>query len=528
MRADMPQAKQWGRLPMPGKRAFVTMDLAIAIAVSVFLIDLLTKLHGAIAVLYIVVPLLVATAYSERVVVGSGIVCAALATIAFLSQHYGEDLGSAYTRFGVSIAALLVTTYLAFRQKRISADLERSERRYRTIFHAAGFAAWESNWSQLRRSLLASLDGYAGDKEAWLAAHPKEVRRAVSKSMLQEVNQAAIKLFEASSAEQLVSKSVIMRYPPGQAFARMFAELLDGKEVAEAEAQARTVNGRRLDIVMRVTLAQEGEPWSRALITAFDETERKEAREKLEQISADLAHAGRISMVGQLTASIAHEVNQPLTAIVAYGKSAKRWLDREQPDLAETEQCLDKIVANGTRAADVIARIRSLVRKAPINAEAVDLGQLIDETVMLVLDEAKAANVWIDCGGRAGVRTVWADRVQIQQVFANLLLNSIQAMQGVHDRDRRIIVTTRNHVDSMVQIEVADNGSGIANPSQLFTPFVTTKAGGMGMGLSISRSIVEAQGGRMEARNNPDHGATFSFLLPSEAAVEQEQMQTSV
>src|SRR4030095_15928982 len=184
--------------------------------------------------------------------------------------------------------------------------------------------------------------------------------------------------------DELVSKSIILRYPTSPGAARMFAELLDGKEVVEVEVPARTMKGRRLDIILRVSLPLEGEPWSRALITAFDETERKEARSKLEQISADLAHAGRVSMVGQLTASIAHEVNQPLTAIVAYGKSYKRWLSREEPNLQETEQCLDKIVANGTRAADVIARIRSLVRKAPINPEPIDLSALIDETVLLV------------------------------------------------------------------------------------------------------------------------------------------------
>jgi signal transduction histidine kinase len=134
-----------------------------------------------------------------------------------------------------------------------------------------------------------------------------------------------------------------------------------------------------------------------------------------------------------------------------------------------------------------------------------------------VLDEAKAANVWIACGGRADVRHVWVDRVQIQQVFANLLLNGIQAMQGINDRNREIIITTSNSDDGMVRVDVSDNGTGIEDPSKLFTPFVTTKEGGMGMGLSISRSIVEAQGGSIEARNNPDFGATFSFSLPTEA-----------
>ena len=145
----MPHATQWEWLQIPARRrAFVTMDLAIAIALAVFLVDLLTNLHGAIAVLYIAVPLVVATTYSERIVVASGIACAVLATIAFLSQHLGEEVDSAYTRFGVSLSALAVTTYLAFRQKRTAAELERSERRYRTIFHAAGFAAWESDWAE--------------------------------------------------------------------------------------------------------------------------------------------------------------------------------------------------------------------------------------------------------------------------------------------------------------------------------------------------------------------------------------------
>jgi signal transduction histidine kinase len=510
---------------MRSRQAFVTMDVAIAVTTSVFVIDLMTDLQGAIAVLYIAVPLILASVYSERVVIAGAVTCGALATIAFFSQHMSVGDDSADARFGVSIAALAVTTFLAVRQKRSAAELERSERKFRAIFDDAGFGAWESDWTQLHQYLLGVTSGVSEDLETWFLRHPEVVREATSRAVIRNINQAAIRLVEASSGSDLVGTSITRVHAPTfdgaeQGIGRIYAGLLGGKDIVESEVSYRTMKGSRVDIILRVAIVGYGEPWSSVLLMAFDETERREARANLEQASADLAHAERISTLGQLTASVAHEVSQPLAAIVAYAGSGIRWLRREKPDLREVAESLEKIIANGSRAADVIGRIRSLVRKAPAMMEPVDLPKLIDETIALVAHNARASGALIFRAQERGVRMAWADRVQVQQVLVNLLLNGIQAMQSVDDRVRQLTVKLESGENGMVQIEVRDTGTGIAELSEVFAPFFTTRRDGMGMGLSISRSIVEAHGGVIHACNNQDFGATFSFSLRSAEAAE--------
>jgi two-component system sensor kinase FixL len=237
----MPQLKQAEWLEMVRRRgAFVTMDVAIAVTAAVFMVDLLSNLQGAIAVLYIAVPLILASAYSERVVLAAAIGCGALTTIAFLSQHLRDGDDSAYTRFGVGIAALAVTTLLALRQRRSAAELERSERKFRAIFDKAGFGAWESDWSQLHQYILDATSGVSEDLETWLPRHPEVVREAASRAIIRNINQAAIKLIEASSADDLVGTNTTR--VDGRTFdgaepgiGRIIAGLLRGNDIVESE-----------------------------------------------------------------------------------------------------------------------------------------------------------------------------------------------------------------------------------------------------------------------------------------------------
>jgi C4-dicarboxylate-specific signal transduction histidine kinase len=253
-------------------------------------------------------------------------------------------------------------------------------------------------------------------------------------------------------------------------------------------------------------------------LTAFDETERKEARVRLEQAWADLAHAARVSMLGQLAASVAHEVSQPLAAIVNHAGSGRQWLRRDEPNTEEGVESFDRILESGRRAADVISRMRALVRKAPATVEPVDLPKLVEETVALVAHDARAAGVIILRDEERPIPMVWADRVQVQQVLVNLMLNGIQAMRPVRDRERQLTIKLERSESDMLSVQVRDTGIGLADTLEVFTPFFTTRSEGMGMGLSISRSIIEAHGGAIHASNNRDFGATFSFSLPTEPA----------
>jgi C4-dicarboxylate-specific signal transduction histidine kinase len=244
------------------------------------------------------------------------------------------------------------------------------------------------------------------------------------------------------------------------------------------------------------------------------------SRIRLEQASAQLVHAARISTLGQLTASIAHEVNQPLAAIINYAKSGKRWLSRDVPDVAEVANCLDHIVTSGSRAADVISRVRALARRGEQQVQALDLAKLAEESMALVYAEARAARVTMLFSRGDSVPPVRGDRVQIQQVIVNLLMNALQAMRDGESGFRELRIRVESGVPGTVRLAVGDTGPGIDGEiARIFEPFYTTRADGMGMGLSICRSIIEAQGGHIEAANNPDIGATVAFTLPAHTSV---------
>jgi PAS domain S-box-containing protein len=253
--------------------------------------------------------------------------------------------------------------------------------------------------------------------------------------------------------------------------------------------------------------------------TTVDITERKRAeaeRDKLRELEAELAHINRVSMMGELAASIAHEVNQPLTGIVSNGSACLRLLAGDAPDLDEAREAVRDIVRDGKRAGEVIARIRALTKRTTPPHEKLDLNEPIREVLALVGDEAKKNGVTIRTGLAEGVFPVLGDRVQLQQVVLNLVMNAIEAMSGVDERARELAITTCNMDVDQVLVSVEDSGPGL-DPnaaSKVFAPFYTTKPGGMGMGLSISRSILQNHGGRLWATPNRGRGTVFQFTLP--------------
>jgi PAS domain S-box-containing protein len=255
------------------------------------------------------------------------------------------------------------------------------------------------------------------------------------------------------------------------------------------------------------------------LALALDITDRKRAegeRERLLQLEADLAHINRVSTIGELAASIAHEVNQPLAGVVSNGSACLRWLAREVPNVEEAREGLHRIVRDGKRAGKVIARIRALTRRAEMPREKLDLNDTMREVLALVGDEAKGKSVIIRTRFAEDLSPVSGDRVQLQQVVLNLVMNGIEAMSSVEDRPRELIISTWNVDADRVQVSVEDSGIGI-DPQKLdkiFDSFYTTKPSGMGMGLSISRSILQAHGGRLWATRKDGPGASFHFSLP--------------
>jgi C4-dicarboxylate-specific signal transduction histidine kinase len=252
----------------------------------------------------------------------------------------------------------------------------------------------------------------------------------------------------------------------------------------------------------------------------MDITAAKQAEEALQELQASLAHVMRVTALGELTASIAHEVNQPLAAIVTYGDAGLRWLDREVPQLDEVRSAVERMIDCAKLAGEVIARLRALSRKTAPEIVSLDINEVINEVLSLIRREISNHQVSVRLDLAASLPPIFGDRVQLQQVILNLLVNGIQAMAVVSDRPRELLIRSQADNTGQILVEVGDSGIGIdpAHADQLFNAFFTTKADGMGMGLSICRSIIEAHGGRIWASPNASPGTTFQFTLPAHRA----------
>jgi C4-dicarboxylate-specific signal transduction histidine kinase len=247
--------------------------------------------------------------------------------------------------------------------------------------------------------------------------------------------------------------------------------------------------------------------------------DRKRAEETLRDVQAELARAARLTTMGELAASIAHEINQPLAAIVSSASAGLRWLDRGTPDLGEARDALLHIVSDGKRAGDVIHTLRALVKKSRPQLTALNVDDTVREVLALAQGEARRLGVALRTDLTVGDRSVIGDRVQLQQVLLNLILNGIEAMRDVGGRENELTVSSSLVEPSSVLVSVEDSGSGVdkAIAQRIFEPFVTTKPDGLGMGLSICRSIIDAHGGRLWASPRVPHGTVFHFTVPTGA-----------
>ena len=280
-------------------------------------------------------------------------------------------------------------------------------------------------------------------------------------------------------------------------------------------------DGSRVPVLVGATSFNEtGSP---GVSFVLDLTERKQAEQALHQAQAELTHLTRVMTMGELTASIAHEINQPIAALTTNASACLRWLARQPPDLEEARACLHRMIRDSDRAGDVISRVRSLVKKSPPVTARLGLNDAIQEVLALVEPEARRHSVLIRTELAAGLPLVCGDRVQLQQVILNLVMNGIEAMKDVAVRPRELWVRSHVHEAGMVVVAVQDTGIGLAeeNLERVFEAFYTTKSEGMGMGLSISRSIIDAHGGQLWPSANDGHGVTFQFTLPTEDVHEE-------
>jgi two-component system sensor kinase FixL len=357
---------------------------------------------------------------------------------------------------------------------------------------------------------------------------PRQVLEAAPNAMIM-VNQdgritlvnAAVEMVFGYAREELIGSAIEILVPervrphhPGDR-AHYFADPSVRMMGAGRELYGRRKDGSAVPVEIGLTPIQTPEGLF-VLASVIDITARKAAELEAERHRAELAHVERISTMGQLATSLAHELNQPLTAILANAQTAQEWLARPSPDLAEIRETVDDIIAEDIRASEVIRRMRGLIQKGELRSDAVDLNELARDVTRLAANAALLRGASIECDLSSALPTVRGDVVQFQQVLLNLLVNGLHAVAEQPIPRRRVIVRTAGR-DGGVEVSVQDRGKGIAESDlqQVFAPFYSTKGEGLGVGLSISRSIVETYGGRIWAENDPDGGAIFRIRLPA-------------
>ncbi|WP_380874816.1 PAS domain-containing sensor histidine kinase [Sphingomonas sp. DBB INV C78] len=397
-------------------------------------------------------------------------------------------------------------------------DLRRSEYRYRNMFQAMAVSFWELDFSAVKQMVAEWSQPGEPDLAAFFASSPDAVRRAMARTRIIDVNDKTLRMFCAKSREEL--GDTVERFWPVESeavFAASGIAAMAGRPTFEAQTRMLTLDGREIDVMFTWSFPP---PWmghDNVLVGIIDISARMRAQEELQRVQGELAHAARVATLGELAASIAHEVNQPLAAIVNFGEAAKRWMGRPEPDMGEANAAIERMIADSRRASDIIGRIRGMATKSVPKPTLFHPCEAVKEAVQIVRHDMQNRGVALSIAEVEAVPRVRADRIQIQQVAVNLIVNAVQAMAQVPEERRAIAIRTQLTADDMVRIEVQDSGPGIdaAVADRLFTAFSSTKETGMGMGLSISRSIVEAHGGTISGCSNTDGpGATFAFTLP--------------
>lgn len=421
---------------------------------------------------------------------------------------------------GLIVGAVIVNEDVTERVRAQEA-LAVSEQRFRQLFARAPVAICEEDFSAVGDWLSAVRARGVKDVDAFLQADPQALKHALSLVRLVDVNDTALRLFEAGSRDELLAlRPLLMVEETGPVFAGELRAIWEGRHQADFECSARTARGRTIHCLLHwVAAVENGQMNLRRVIVAIaDVTELKNSEEKLRETQAELARVARWTIMGELTASIAHEINQPLAGVVTNANACLQWLAAARPNLAEARKAVRRIARDGKRAGDVIARVRALLQKGGPVRVPLNINQVVRATVSLVRPELHRKTIALRMDLAPELPRVLADRVQLEQVMMNLILNAMDALTEVTKRPRLLRIRTARPKSRVVRVEIRDTGAGIdpAQAKRLFEPFFTTKPHGLGLGLAISRSIVEAHGGRLWATSNRGPGATVQFTLPVE------------
>jgi PAS domain S-box-containing protein len=402
-------------------------------------------------------------------------------------------------------------------RKQSEESLRNSEQRYRHLFQNMPVALWQINSSRLIELFKGLRADGVTELRPYIDQHPDLLQQLADAVKIEEVNKRMIELFGARDASEILGLSRF-RHIGQETFLRGLESRWRDEPSHQQEAKITTLDGRVIDVLMTATRPGLITEPDMSVMGMIDITERVRAQEMLQRVQADFAHAARVAMLGELTASIAHEVNQPLAAIVANGDACLRWLDRDVPQLDEVHDSVRLMISDGNRAAEVIRRIRAMaIRQAP-EQTLLSIDEVIREALTFLHHEVESHGLIVTHHPNPAAPKVFGDRTQLQQVIVNLTVNAIQAMTQAGAARRTLVIRTTLSEPNTLCCTFEDSGPGLKpdHLDHLFDSFFTTKDAGMGLGLAISRSIIEALGGRITADNESAHGgARFSFTLPT-------------
>lgn len=456
----------------------VVISLVCAVMAAIFITDAVTSLDIAVAVLYVLVIMIAMRSCSAQGISLLTLACTCLTLAAFFISH-DNLLCAAFARCLVSLVAIAIAGWLAVTTKQFSDRLQAQLKLLAQTHDAIIVCAIDgsiSGWNLGAHTLYGWSEGEAKNRRCWDLLNTR------------------------SSTPLPVIKD----------------ELLTNG-YWEGELMETTRTGKEVIILSRWSLYKDSSGRPRAILASNNDiTDARHAEEALHRSQTELAHVSRLTMLGELGTSIAHEVNQPLAAITTNAEAALRWLRRTEPDLSEAQAAMERVSSNARRASEVILRIRAWTRKSVPKYELLDIEAVLTDSLTLLDREIYHHRVNIIRYTEGRSLHVSGDPVQLQQVVINLIMNGMQAIESADGQTRDINVRTR-HMDQTIVVEIEDSGTGIGeeNKAILFDAFFTTKENGMGIGLCICRSIIEAHGGKIWGECKGKQGATFSFALPA-------------
>lgn len=455
-----------------------------------------------------------------------GIIGGALTPV--VSQALSQYSGLVAVGFYLAITGglSLIAFDASARRKALDA-LAQSDIRYRSIFAQNHVSLCEVDLSSLWKR-LEPVRGYSPQElRAYLGNNPAMVDECAKLISFVDVNSATVQLLGKGSDSEVLG-SIDRFLPPHSELAdAIIMGICSGDDRVEMETRLLRGEGAEVIVIFVIAFPEDKDTFDRVACAMIDVTQREQAKEALIAAQAELARVGRVATVGAISASIAHEVNQPIGAVVMSAQACVRWLKANPPDIKAASTAAERAITHSMRASEIIQRTREQVRGAQRTLETVDLRDIVTDVVELLDRELMSASTRVTTHFNIQEAIVLADRVEIQQVIANLVTNGIQAMGAVSAEHRELSISLSAAEPPLVRLQIRDHGTGIApeNLAKLFLPFFTTKSDGMGIGLAICKTIVEAHGGSLTARNHDDGGAIFEILVPLSFDEEHSQRQ---